>query len=601
MRAFINGHECDFTPGETILEAARREGVFVPTLCHFSPLEHKPATCRVCLVGVEDEQGRRLATACDTPLAEGMRVDTFSREVRDRQRMQVELIFADHDQECVSCARHGDCELQDVGEALGLARNRFTQRLRPGPDARPLDESAAGLIRDMSKCVRCLRCVELCRQVQGVAALTVDGKGLAACVGVGASADQRSSACIQCGQCTLVCPTGALAERDQNDAVLDILSRPDLTAAFSLAPSARVLLGDEFGLPPGENVEGRVKAALRRLGADIVLDTNFGADVVIMEESAELLRKLTRGGPLPLFTSCCPAWVNFAEKHIPAILPHVSTTRSPQAALGALARTYLCERMGLDPARLRLIAIMPCVAKKDEIARPELGRGGRPDNDVVLTLREFVRLLRRMGVDLAATAPEPFDDPLMGESTGAAALFGASGGVMEAVLRALNARVNAGRELPPPTLAPLPGLEGARETAVDLGPELGTVRAAVCHGLRSARVLAEAALKGESPYAFVEVMACPGGCVNGGGNPRLKGDYRPQGRHRRREALHAIDRSRPLRSAHENPQVRRLYEEYLGEPDGERAHALLHTGYADRSEAGGESIQENRRRLTLTE
>ena len=600
MQAYINGRACEFEPGETILEAARRGGFFVPTLCHFAPLEHKPGTCRVCLVGVEDERGARMATACDTPMRPGMKIDTFSKKVRDMQRMQVELIFADHDQECVSCARHGDCELQDVGEALGLARNRFTHRLRPAAGERPLDLSAAGMIRDMTKCIRCLRCVELCRQVQGVAALTVDGKGPAACIGVGMAADHRDSACIQCGQCTLVCPTGALAERDQNDAALDFLAAPDITTVFSFAPSARVLLGDEFGFPPGADVAGRIVAALRRIGADVILDINFGADVTIVEEAAELIRKLRAGGPLPMFTSCCPGWVNFAEKHIPEILPHISGTRSPQAILGALTKTYLAEKMSLDPARVRTVSIVPCIAKKDEAARPELGRGGLPDTDLALTVREFARLLRRMGVDLAAVEPEPFDNPHMSASTGAAAIFGTTGGVMEAVMRTAFASLN-GRELAGVELAELRGLEGAREAEIDLGPELGRIRVAVCHGLRNARILAEQALAGASPYAFVEVMACPGGCVNGGGNFRLKGDYRPAGRARRQLALYAIDRAMPERQAHNNPQLRALYRDFLGEPGSDRALALLHTGYADRSALPSESIQENKRRLTLTE
>ena len=600
MNANINGREYSFEEGESILQVARRGGIFIPSLCRFEPLAHKPATCRVCLVAVNDGQGTRMVTACDTPMREGMRVDTFSKKVRDMQRMQVEMIFADHDQECVSCARHGNCELQDLGEAVGLARNRFTHRLRPSAAERPLDLSAAGMIRDMTKCIRCLRCVEVCRQVQGVAALTVDGKGSSACIGVGMAEDQQSSACVQCGQCTLVCPTGALAERDQNDTVLDWLAAPDVTTVFSFAPSVRVVLGEEFGLTPGSNVEGKIVAALRAIGADVVLDTDFGADLVIMEEGTELLRKIREGGTLPMFTSCCPGWINYAEKHIPAILPHVSSTRSPQGVQGALIKSYLSERMGLDPAAVRSISIMPCIAKKDEAARPELSRNGAPDNDVVLTVREFARLLRRMGVDLAAIEPEPFDNPFMSASTGAAVIFGATGGVMEAALRTVYAQLN-GRELEDIDLRPLRGMEGAREATIDLGPDHGAIRVAICHTLRNARVLAEQALAGESPYTFIEVMACPGGCVNGGGNPRLKGDYRPDGRPRRQQALFALDRSMPRRQSHNNPQIIRLYEDYLGEPNSHKAHELLHTGYADRSAAPSASIQDNKRRLTLTE
>ena len=462
MKAFINGQEYDFEAGETILHVARRNGIFIPSLCRFEPLRHKPATCRVCLAEVSDAQGTRMVTTCDTPMEEGMRVDTFSKHVRDMQRVQVEMIFADHDQECVSCARHGNCELQDLGEAVGLNRNRFTHRLHPSASERPVDDSAAGMIRDMTKCIRCLRCVNVCRQIQGVAALTVDGKGLGTCIGVGMAPSHRASACIQCGQCTLVCPTGALAERDQNDEVLDYLASPHVTTVFGFAPSVRVLLGEEFGFAPGVNVEGKIVAALRRIGADLVLDTDFAADVVIMEEGTELLGRIKNGATLPMFTSCCPGWINYAEKHCPDILPHISSTRSPQAVFGALAKTYLPEKMGIDPKRVRVISIMPCIAKKDEAARMELSSEGIPDVDVVITVREFARLLRRMGVDLHSIEPEPFDNPFMSASTGAAVIFGSSGGVMEAAVRTVYAVLN-GREMDHIEVAPLRGMDGVRE------------------------------------------------------------------------------------------------------------------------------------------
>lgn len=599
MRAFINGQEYSFEEGESILQVAERNGIFIPTLCRFKPLEHKPATCRVCLVEVTDAHGTRMVTACNTPMAEGMRVDTFSQHVRDRQRLQMEMIFADHNQECVSCARHGNCELQDLGEAVGLTRNRFSSRLRAAAAQRPTDDSASGMIRDMTKCIRCLRCVKVCRQIQGVAALTVDSKGLDACIGVGMSPDHQSSACIQCGQCTLVCPTGALAERDQNDLVMEYLNSKEITTVFSFAPAVRVLLGEEFGFAPGTNVEGKVVAALRRIGADVVIDTDFAADVVIMEEGTELLERIKSGGKLPMFTSCCPGWINYAEKHCPAILPHVSTTRSPQAVLGALSKTYLAEKMELDPKRIRTISIMPCIAKKDEAARPELASNGVPDVDVVLTVREFARLLRRMGVNLADMEPEPFDNPFMSASTGAAVIFGSTGGVMEAAVRTVYAVLN-GKEMERIESEPLRGMDGVREAEIDLGEGNGRIKVAICHGLRNARILADQALKGESPYTFIEVMACPGGCVDGGGSSRVKKDYHPKAKHRQ-QALYALDRSMPRRQSHNNPQVQKLYKEFLVTPNSHKAHELLHTGYADRSGRPSESILDNKRRLTLTE
>lgn len=597
MNASINGRDYSFEAGETILQVARRNGIFIPTLCHFQPLDHKPGTCRVCLAEVTDKNGHtEMMTTCNTPMEEGMRVNTRSACVRDMQRLQVELIFADHDQDCGACARHGNCELQDLAEYVGLSTNRFAPRM---PSVRPFDDTMRGMVRDMTKCVRCLRCVEVCRKVQGVAALTVDGTGVGAHIGVGMAPSQNTSACIQCGQCTLVCPTGALSERDENDAVLDYIANPELTTVFSFAPSVRVVLGEEFGLAPGENVQGKIVAALRRLGADVVIDTDFAADVVIMEEGSELLSRIRNGGKLPLFTSCCPAWVNYAEKHCPEVLPYVSTTRSPQAVTGSLIKTYLAEKMGLSPRRIRAISIMPCTAKKDEAARPQLHVNGAPDTDVVLTVRELSRLFRRCGIDLAKMEPEEFDNPYMSDSTGAAVIFGTTGGVMEAAVRTVYAVLNH-KELPGVDVVPVRGEEGMREAEVDLGEGNGVIRVAVVHGLANARKLAEQAVAGNSPYTFIEVMACPGGCVDGGGTCRVKKDYHPHARDRR-QGLFSIDKNMPRRQSHNNPQIIRLYEDFLGEPNSHKAHELLHTHYTDRSKVQTESISATKKKLTLTD
>ncbi len=597
MNASINGRDYSFEAGETILQVARRNGIFIPTLCHFQPLDHKPGTCRVCLAEVTDKNGHtEMMTTCNTPMEEGMRVNTRSACVRDMQRLQVELIFADHDQDCGACARHGNCELQDLAEYVGLSSNRFAPRM---PSVRPFDDTMRGMVRDMTKCVRCLRCVEVCRKVQGVAALTVDGTGVGAHIGVGMAPSQNISACIQCGQCPLVCPTGALSERDENDSVLDYIANPELTTVFSFAPSVRVVLGEEFGLAPGENVQGKIVAALRRLGADVVIDTDFAADVVIMEEGSELLSRIRNGGKLPLFTSCCPAWVNYAEKHCPEVLPYVSTTRSPQAVTGSLIKTYLAEKMGLSPRRIRAISIMPCTAKKDEAARPQLHVNGAPDTDVVLTVRELSRLFRRCGIDLAKMEPEEFDNPYMSDSTGAAVIFGTTGGVMEAAVRTVYAVLNH-KELPGVDVVPVRGEEGMREAEVDLGEGNGVIRVAVVHGLANARKLAEQAVAGNSPYTFIEVMACPGGCVDGGGTCRVKKDYHPHARDRR-QGLFTIDKNMPRRQSHNNPQIIRLYEDFLGEPNSHKAHELLHTHYTDRSKVQTESISATKKKLTLTD
>ena len=597
MNASINGRDYTFEPGETILQVARRNGIFIPTLCHFQPLNHKPGTCRVCLAEVTDRHGHtEMLTTCNTPMEEGMRINTRSSRVRNMQRLQVELIFADHDQDCAACARHGDCELQDLAEYVGLATNRFAPRISHD---RPFDDTMRGMVRDMTKCIRCLRCVEVCRKVQGVAALTVDGTGTGAHIGVGMAPSQNTSACIQCGQCTLVCPTGALAERDDNDDVLDYLANPELTTVFAFAPSVRVVIGEEFGMTPGENVEGRIVAALRRLGADIVIDTDFAADVVIMEEGTELLGRIRNGGRLPMFTSCCPGWINYAEKHCPDILPYLSTTRSPQAVSGSLVKTYLAENSGIAPKRIRTISIMPCTAKKDEAARPQLHAHGTPDTDVVLTVRELSRLFRRCGIDLASVEPEPFDNPYMSDSTGAAVIFGATGGVMEAAVRTVYAVLN-NKELPGVDVMPVRGTEGLREADVDLGEGNGVIKVAVAHGLANARKLVEQALAGESPYTFIEVMACPGGCVAGGGTCRIKQDYQPHS-DERRKGLFTIDGKMPRRQSHNNPQIKKLYADFLGEPNSHKAHDLLHTHYSDRSKIQTETITATKKKLTLTD
>ncbi len=575
----INGKAVTAYPNETILSAARRHDFYIPTLCELADIDHTPGTCRVCLVEIQmpGQASTHMVTACNTPVKEGLAVETRTKKVRDMQKLQVELLMADHLQDCATCIRHGACELQDVAQFVGLKENRFFTPARVA--TREVDRSSPAMVRDMTKCIRCQRCVTVCRNYQEVDALVVTGTGLDTAIGLRHGKNQKDSTCVTCGQCVLVCPTGALAEKDETDRVLDYIYDPEITTVLQFAPAIRVGFGEEFGMAPGTNVEGQIIAASRKLGVDIVLDTNFGADVVIMEEGTELLHRLGER-KRPTITSCCPAWINFAEIHYPELLPLLSSTRSPQAVVGAIAKTYLPAKMGLDPKKIRVISIMPCTAKKDEIVRPQLGEDDMPNVDVVLTTREFARLLKREGLDLNTIEPSTFDNPYMSEYTGAGVIFGTTGGVMEAALRTVYKVVN-GKELDKIELTQLRGFEGVRSATVDLGGNIGEVKIAMAHGLGETRALMEAIKAGEADFDFIEIMACPGGCVDGGGTLRSKKQYLPYAL-KRRETMFGIDRAAKVRQSHNNEQVKALYRDFLGSPNSEKAHHLLHTFYTDR-------------------
>lgn len=578
MKAHINGRELAFESNETILEVARRNGIFIPTLCELNDIDHAPGTCRVCLVEVrrEDLAAAHYVTACDTPIGEGWKVMTRTPKVQEMRQLQMEMIMADHHQACASCPRNGNCELLATANSVGLKQVRF--HYTEGWENLEPDHGSQPVIYDRSRCIRCQRCVAVCRKVQDVDALELAGWGNAAGIRL-KGGSVAASPCVTCGQCVMVCPTGALSERDQTQEVLDYLADPEIVTVFQTAPAIRVGIGEEFGLPAGTNVEGQIIAALRLMGADVILDTNFGADVVIMEEGTELLGRL-KDRVRPTFTSCCPAWINFAEKHYPEILPLLSSTRSPQAVMGKIAKTYLAEKRGIDPQRMRMIAIMPCTAKKEEAARPDLGENGVPDVDIVLTMREFARLLRREGIDLKLLEPSAYDDPLMSEYSGAAAIFGTTGGVMEAAVRTMYYVVN-GQELERIEVAQLRGFENVRSAHVELGGEYGQIKVAMCHGLKGTRQLVEAVLAGTADFDFIEVMACPGGCVDGGGTLRSKKSYIPHAM-KRRETIFGIDRQTKVRQSHNNQQVQKLYADFLGEPHCAKAHQMLHTRYSSR-------------------
>jgi ferredoxin hydrogenase gamma subunit len=577
VEASINGRPVVAEANESILSCARRNGIYIPTLCEMNDIDHAPGTCRVCLVEIRlpEREQSQIVTACNTPVTAGMQVLTRTPRVRQMQKLQVELLLADHNQDCATCVRHGNCELQDVSQAVGLDSNRFFDPARL--IGRTVDSSSPALIRDMTKCIRCQRCVAICRDGQAVDALVLTGTGQNTAVGLHYGPSQKDSTCVTCGQCVLVCPTGALGARDETDTALDMLYDPELITVFQFAPAVRVGFGEEFGMAPGSNVEGQIITALRRIGADIVLDTNFAADVVIMEESTELLHRLAEERR-PTFTSCCPAWINFAERHYPDILPLLSSTKSPQQCLGKIAKTYLPERMGLDPARIRVISIMPCTAKKDERVRPQFQENGVYEVDLVLTTREFARLLKRQGINLATLEPGTFDNPYMTAYSGAGAIFGTTGGVMEAAVRTMYKTVT-GKELEQVELTQLRGFEGTRAATVQVGER--TVRIAMCHGLKAAREIVESVRNGSADFDFIEVMACPGGCVDGGGTLRSKKAYMPYAM-KRRETMFAIDHKAKIRQSHNNPQVQALYENFLQKPYSEKAHHLLHTYYTDR-------------------
>jgi NADP-reducing hydrogenase subunit HndD len=583
----INDVPVTVPEGTSILHAAKQAGVRIPTLCYVERLQAIGA-CRVCVVELEGVIN--LASSCALPVAEGMQVRTNSRRVRQARRLVVELLLSEHDGDCQTCDRREDCELQALAAELGVRTIRYAgQRTR-----KRIDTSTPGLVRDHGKCIKCRRCVSVCAETQHVGALWAQGRGFDTAIGPAFNRDLSGVACVQCGQCAAVCPVGAISEQDQIDCVWDALDDPHKHVIVQTAPAIRAALGECFGYPPGTLVTGKMTAALRRLGFDAVFDTNFAADVTIVEEGTELLSRLRRRmldgqeAALPMFTSCSPGWILFAEYFHPAILPNLSTCKSPQQMLGALAKTYYAEKLGLTPEQIFVTSVMPCTAKKYECGRPEMCASGARDVDAVLTTRELGKMIRSAGIDFPSLPDEDMDAPL-GLSSGAADIFANTGGVMEAALRTVH-EIVTGRELPLPNLhvTPVAGLAGVKEASLLIESPLPDwefldgvrLQVAVVHGLNNAHQLVEAVLRGEKPYHFVEVMTCPGGCIGGGGQPRPTND---SVRAARLAAIYREDEGKTLRKSHDNPAVRQLYQDFLGQPLGERSHHLLHTRYQARS------------------
>jgi len=569
----IDGREVEVERGETVLDAARKIGIDIPTLCHLKGV-HEPSSCRVCVV----EVGPKLIASCTLKAEPGMQIRTNTAKVREARRTVVELLLSDHKRECTSCVRTGHCRLQEVASALNVRDIPYS-----GEHARTaIDITSPSVARDAEKCILCGRCVSVCGNVQTVHAIGLSGRGFSTSVGPVYGRPLGESVCVNCGQCVLACPVGALAEREHIDDVWRALADDSKFVVVQTAPAIRVALGEEFGMPYGSRVTGKMAAALRRLGFDRVFDTNFGADLTIMEEGTELISRLASGEKLPLMTSCCPGWVKFVEHYFPDLLDHLSTCKSPHEMEGAVIKTYLAGKLGIDPKSIVVVSIMPCTAKKFESVREELGHDSMQDVDYVLTTRELARMIKEAGIDFARLPDEEFDNP-MGVGSGAGAIFGATGGVAEAALRTVYELVS-GETLDKVDFEQVRGLDGIKQSVIEL-PGGRKVKTAVVHGLGNARRLMERVQIGEADLDFIEVMACPGGCINGGGQPIVPESCRHgmDIRAVRAKAIYEEDKDLPVRKSHNNPYIKQLYEEFLGEPNGHLAHELLHTTYVKRS------------------
>ncbi len=572
----VNGIAVSVPKGTKIVAAAHAAGVKVPTLCYLKGV-NEIASCRICMVEVVGPRGNSLVPACAQPVKEGMEVLTNTPRVLEARRRTLQLILSDHNKKCLSCVRNGKCELQDLCHEMNIEDE---DRFKGAQHLPPVDKSAVHMDRDNSKCILCRRCVSMCNNIQKIGVIGANNRGFNTQIGSAFERGLGETSCVSCGQCIAVCPTGALYEKSYIDQVLAAIADPAKHVVVQTAPSVRVGLGEEFGLPIGTDVEGKMAAALRRIGFDKVFDTDFGADLTIMEEANEFVERVKNGGVLPMITSCSPGWVKYCEHYYPDQLAHLSTCKSPQQMQGAVTKTYYAKKMGIDPKNIVSVSVMPCTAKKFEIGRDGQEAAGVKDVDYVLTTRELARMIKKVGIDFNSLPDEGFDDPI-GESTGAAVIFGATGGVMEAALRTA-VETLTGETLAKPDFTEVRGQEGIKEATYNVaGME---VKIAVASSTGNAQKIMDQIRAGTAPWHFVEIMCCPGGCVNGGGQPQVHASVRNfvDVAKLRADALYRNDAAKTIRKSHENPSIKKIYADFLGKPGSETAHHVLHTHYVPR-------------------
>ncbi len=569
----IDGIKVTVPENTTVLEAARQANIHIPTLCYLKGVNQIGA-CRMCLVEVKG--GRALQAACVYPVSEGMEVYTNNARIRNARKVNLELILSNHDRSCLTCVRNQNCELQSLAEELGIRDITYD-----GVQIeRPIDTSSPSIVRDPNKCILCRRCVATCQNIQKIGVIGATNRGFNTIIEPVFDMKLADVPCINCGQCIMACPVGALKEKDSTQKVWDAIADPEKHVVVQPAPAVRVALGEEFGMPMGTVVTGKLAAALRKMGFDAIFDTNYGADLTIMEEASELIERVTKGGKLPMITSCSPGWVKFCEHFYPEFLDNLSTCKSPHEMLGAIIKSYYAEKQGIDPKNIVTVSVMPCVAKKFEAGRDELSVNGLQDVDLVITTRELARMIKEAGINFPELPDEDFD-PIFGDSTGAAAIFGATGGVMEAALRTAYEFITGGT-LEKVDFEDVRGIAGVKEATVKIGDM--DVKVAVASGTGNARKILDAVKAGEKDYHFIEVMGCPGGCVTGGGQPIVSAKVRMEKdpRVERAKAIYSVDKDLPLRKSHENPSIKKLYDEYLEKPGSHRSHELLHTHYVPR-------------------